>query len=166
MGTFRYGLKSLIISELSSDGITPVNPLDCTNYVFNKTFEITESEASKTELKAENNIYSSIILKEAAPETAKVVLFNFPLALKASLKGGTSADLDNKTTLQRATENQIIERQITMVTKDNVEIKYVRCFVDAVKDHKANDADVEKLNLTMIPMLPSDGSAPIVEKEL
>lgn len=166
MPTFRYGIKQLTISEIDADGVTPINTEDVTEYVYQKTFEVTEAEAAITEHKAENNIYSSIILKEAAPEIGKVTLFNFPLALKEKLKGGTSATINDKTTYEHPNENTIVERQITFVTKDNVSVTYVRAFVDANKDFKGNDTEVERLKLTLIPMLPTDNSEAIIEKEL
>ncbi len=165
MTKFRYGLKSLIISELDADG-SPINPIELTKYVYTKTYETTESEGSKTEHHAANQIYASIILRETVSEVTKFTLFNFPLSLKESLKGGTATELDGKTTYSNPVTNAVIERHVVMVTKDDVSKTYFRCFVDVVKDHKFNDTDVEMLKVTLIPMLPIDGSAAVLEKEL
>lgn len=165
MSKFRYGLISFILSEINADGITPVNPVDLTPYVYKKSLTVNEPEGTKTEHFAESQIYASIILNESAPEVAKVSLFNLPLEVLENLKGGVATIVDGKTTYVRPNKNTVIERQIKMVTKDNVSKTYIRAFIDVVQDQKVNDSDVDMWNLTMIPMLPTDGSEAVIIKE-
>lgn len=167
MGTFRYGLKSMIISELDpTDGVTPISPVDVTQYVYKKTLTTIEGEGTKTEHFAESDIYASVILQENAAEIGKVTLFNFPLALKETLKGGVATTVDNKTTYKKPNKNAVVERHIVMTTKDDVAKTYARAFLQVSDDQKYNDADVEMALLTMIPMKPVDGSEAVTEKEV
>lgn len=159
MGKFRYGLKTLEISDIDAAGaIVADSTVDLTKKVYKKSLEITEGEGTLTKHYADGFSIPAIVLKEAGEETAKVALFGIDLALLESLKGGTAVTFNDKTKYVKAITENSVEKHVRFVTKDGTEIIYKRAFIDTARDEKINDADVAMLNVIMIPLIPNDDS--------
>lgn len=169
MSKFRYGLRSIIVSEIDATGL-PINPIDLTEFLYKDTLELIEAEGNVTKHFAEGNTLPSLALKETGETTGKFGLFGYPLTLLETFKGGTTS-IDSsgavpKTTYSKPTQEVQIELHIQVVTKDNVQYTYKRAFIDSAKEAKINDKDVDMLKVTFIPLIPADGSAPEEIKEL
>lgn len=163
MGIKRYGLKKFEVSDIDETGAIVANTtVDLMQYVVKKSVEITEQDGSVTKHFAEGYSIPSIALKEAGEESAKLALFNFPLELLESLKGGTATTFDGKTKYVKSVVEELVEKHVKFTTKDDTEIIYKRSFIDTARDEKQNDSDVAKLNVMMIPLIPNDGTGEAV----
>lgn len=167
MSKYRYGLASIIVSEIDATG-APVNPVDVTQYVYKDTLELIEAEGNITKHFAEGFTVPSVALKETGETVGKFSLFGYPLSLLETFKGGTATIAGDpaKTTYEKPNQEVQIERHIVVTTKDNVRLTYKRAFIDSAKESKINDKDVDMLKVTFIPLLPADGTSPEVIEEL
>ena len=157
MATRKYGLKSMLISDIDpADGSAVVaGQVEVLSEIYRDTFNIAETDGTTTEHFAEMATTADLSIKEVGSRSITFQCLNTSPARLALFLGGEVVSANSKDTWSAPETSVINEKHVKITMLDDTEIIMPRASVTGKTDFQIRRNAPILIGVTIAPLTPS-----------